>query len=101
MRDATFTRIVDNTRRSQWTFPFRGHWQCPASSSSFSLPSLWITFHYITVWKRMRAGAASPGKVVIDRAELERMRELGERLDRRIASLETILDAEAPEWRDR
>ena len=62
---------------------------------------LWIIFHYITVWKRMRAGAASPGKVVIDRAELDRMRELGEQLERRIESLETILDAEAPEWRNR
>lgn len=62
---------------------------------------LWIIFHYITVWKRTRAGAASPGKVVIDRAELDRMRELGEQLERRIESLETILDAEAPEWRNR
>ena len=62
---------------------------------------LWITFHYVTVWKRMRAGTAGPGKVVVDRAELERMRELGERLEGRIESLETILDAEAPEWRDR
>ena len=62
---------------------------------------LWITYHYITVWMRMRAGAASPGKVVIERAELDRMRVLGERLDQRIESLETILDAEAPEWRKR
>ena len=62
---------------------------------------LWIIFHYITVWKRMRAGASGPGKVVIDREELERMRELGQRLETRIESLETILDAEAPEWRER
>ena len=62
---------------------------------------LWIIFHYLTVWKRMRAGAASPGKVVIERDELVRMRDLGEQLERRIASLETILDEEAPEWRDR
>lgn len=62
---------------------------------------LWIVFHYITVWKRMRAGSAGPGKVTIDRAELERMQGLGERLEKRIESLETILDAEAPEWRER
>ena len=62
---------------------------------------LWIIFHYLTVWKRMRAGAANPGKVVIERDELVRMRDLGEQLERRIASLETILDEEAPEWRDR
>lgn len=62
---------------------------------------LWITFHYITVWKRMRAGTAGPGMVAVDRAELERMRELGDQLETRIESLETILDAEAPEWRNR
>ena len=49
----------------------------------------------------MRAGAAGPDSVVIDRAALERMRELGERLERRIESLETILDTETPEWRKR
>ena len=62
---------------------------------------LWITYHYITVWIRLRAGTASPGRVVIERAELERMRRLGEQLEQRIESLETILDAEAPEWRTR
>ena len=62
---------------------------------------LWIFFHYVTAWKRIRAGTAGPGKVVIDRAELERMRELAEQLERRLESVETILDAEAPEWRDR
>ena len=62
---------------------------------------LWITYHYITVWLRIRAGTAGPGKVVIDRAELERMREIGEQLERRLESLETILDDEAPEWRKR
>ena len=62
---------------------------------------IWIVFHYVTQWKRMRAGAAGPDSVVIDRAALERMRELGERLERRIESLETILDTEAPEWRKR
>ena len=62
---------------------------------------LWIIFHYVTVWKRMRAGTAGPGKIVIDREQLERMRDLGQQLEKRIESLETILDAEAPEWRER
>ena len=66
----------------------------------FILP-LWITYHYITVWMRMRGGTAKPGKVVIERAELDRMRALAEKLEQRIESLETILDAEAPEWRRR
>ena len=62
---------------------------------------LWIIFHYVTAWKRIRAGTAGPGKVVIERAELERMRGLAEQLERRLESVETILDVEAPEWRDR
>ena len=62
---------------------------------------LWIICHYFTVWMRMRAGAAGSGKVAIERAELDRMRALAEGLEQRIESLETILDAEAPDWRRR
>ena len=62
---------------------------------------LWVVFHYITAWKRIRAGTAGPGRVVVDSAELERMRELCGQLENRIESLETILDEEAPEWRER
>ena len=62
---------------------------------------LWVVFHYLTAWKRIRAGAAGPGRVVVDSAELERMRELCGKLENRIESLETILDEEAPEWRKR
>ena len=62
---------------------------------------LWILCHYATVWMRMRASAAGPGKVAVERAELDRMRALAEGLEQRIESLETILDAEAPGWRRR
>lgn len=62
---------------------------------------LWVFFHYITAWKRIRAGTAGPGRVAVDSAELERMRELCGQLENRIESLETILDEEAPEWRKR
>lgn len=62
---------------------------------------LWVIFHYITAWKRIRAGTAGPGRVAVDSAELERMRELCGQLENRIESLETILDDEAPEWRKR
>ena len=62
---------------------------------------LWIAFHYITAWKRIRAGTTGPGRVSVDSAELERMRELCGQLENRIESLETILDDEAPEWRKR
>ena len=62
---------------------------------------LWVVFHYITAWKRIRAGTAGPGRIAVDSAELERMRELCGQLENRIKSLETILDEEAPEWRKR
>ncbi len=62
---------------------------------------LWVIFHYVTAWKRIRAGTAGPGRVAVDSAELERMRELCGQLENRIESLETILDEEAPEWRKR
>ena len=62
---------------------------------------LWVIFHYVTAWKRIRAGTAGPGRVAVDSAELERMRELCGQLENRIESLETILDEEAPEWRER
>ena len=62
---------------------------------------LWVIFHYVTAWKRIRAGTAGPGRVAVDSAELERMRELCGELENRIESLETILDEEAPQWRER
>ena len=62
---------------------------------------LWVIFHYVTAWKRIRAGTAGPGRVAVDSAELERMRELCGQLENRIESLETILDEEAPQWRKR
>lgn len=62
---------------------------------------LWVVFHYLTAWKRIRARTAGPGRVAVDSAELERMRELCGQLENRIESLETILDEEAPDWRKR
>ena len=57
---------------------------------------LWITFHYITVWLRLRKGVAMSAE---DRAEMEALRKSAERLENRMESLETILDHEAPNWR--
>ena len=59
---------------------------------------LWITYHYITVWMRMRAGGA--GRAA-GGEEVARLRAAAEGLEERIASLESILDAEAPDWRSR
>lgn len=60
---------------------------------------IWLTFHYVTVWKRMRAGELGDGKVAIDREELQRLENVAQRLEGRISSLETILDNETPNWK--
>ncbi len=56
---------------------------------------LWLVLHYSTRWRQART--LSP--------ERERMLaglwQTARRLEGRIATLETILDAEAPGWRDR
>jgi phage shock protein B len=60
---------------------------------------LWLIFHYVTKWKRMKGGEVGAGMVAVDRAELERLRDSAERLERRLAALESILDTENPNWR--
>ena len=60
---------------------------------------LWIFFHYVTRWKTMKIAGATDDQTVVDRKELRRLRDLAERLEQRMDSLETILDADTPEWR--
>ena len=56
---------------------------------------LWITFHYITIWVRMRSEKQTGG----GGENLEKLRSTAERLEQRLQSIETILDHEAPNWR--
>ena len=56
---------------------------------------LWITFHYITIWARMRSEKQTGGAG----EDLEKLRSTAERLEQRLQSIETILDHEAPNWR--
>lgn len=58
---------------------------------------LWITYHYITVWMRMRAGGT--GNATSGGDEIARLGALATRLEARMDSLESILDGEAPDWR--
>ena len=60
---------------------------------------LWIFFHYVTKWKQMKLAGVTKDQTVVDNQELRRMRELADRLERRIESLETILDADSSNWR--
>ncbi len=60
---------------------------------------IWIIFHYATKWKQMKHAGAGEGQTVVDRKELKKLRETAVMLEERIDSLETILDADAPDWR--
>jgi len=62
---------------------------------------IWIIFHYATKWKQMKHAGAGEGQTVVDRKELKRLRQTAATLEERIDSLETILDAKAPEWRNK
>ena len=54
---------------------------------------LFIVLHFITKWKQSREISGGDEKM------LEDMWTLSQRLERRLESLETILDSELPDWR--
>lgn len=56
---------------------------------------LWIIFHHITKWKQMKIMSAE------DESNLGDMHRLAEKMENRINTLERILDAENPGWRNK
>ena len=65
---------------------------------------LWITFHYITIWARMRTGIRAgvrtgTGDPASRSEEIEALARSAERLEQRLNSIETILDGDAPDWK--
>jgi len=62
---------------------------------------LWIIGHYVTEWRRIKAGELGSGQVAVAKADLKRLRDTADRLAQRLESLETILDAEFPNWRSK
>jgi len=54
---------------------------------------LFIVLHFITKWKQSREISGGDEKM------LEDTWALSQRLERRLESLETILDSELPDWR--
>lgn len=56
---------------------------------------LLIVMYFVTRWKQTREITGG------DEEMLEELWELSQRLEDRLASLETILDSELPEWRKR
>lgn len=66
----------------------------------FVLP-VWIVFHYLTKWKRMKQREMGEHQVSVDPQELRRMRDTALRLEQRLDTLEKILDEKSPGWRNR
>ncbi len=62
---------------------------------------IWILFHYMTKWKMMKKAGAGDGETVVNRQELLNLRATAVSLEDRIRALETILDAQAPNWRQK
>lgn len=56
---------------------------------------VWIVVHYVTQSRRRRESAAERERI------LQALWERAEGMEQRITVLESILDAEAPQWRDR
>ena len=54
-----------------------------------------IVMHYLTKWREMKTLSGD------DERLLEVLWQTAQNLERRIDTLETILDKEAPDWRDR
>ncbi len=59
--------------------------------------SLWLVLHYVTRWRSERARALSAE----DQKMLAELSQSARKMEARIATLETILDAEVPGWRGR
>ncbi len=55
---------------------------------------IWIVAHYVTRWRTAKMLTGEDEKLIQD------LWESAERMDDRIRTLEKILDAEAPHWRD-
>jgi len=54
---------------------------------------IWIVAHYLVRWRKSRRLSAGDEKALADLYDLAR------RMEGRIATLERVLDAEAPGWR--
>ena len=64
---------------------------------------VWVVFHYITLWNRMKAEQqkSSPEQVAKEKEIVATLKGRAERLENRVETLERLLDAEVAEWRNR
>ncbi len=56
---------------------------------------IWIIAHYLTRWRRSRRLSAE------DEKALGELHAIAQAMESRIAALERVLDAEAPDWRSK
>ena len=56
---------------------------------------IWILFHYITRWKSTKTISNEDETLLAD------LWESADRIESRLTNIERILDAEAPNWRNR
>ena len=56
---------------------------------------IWIVSHYLVRWRRSRKLSLE------DEKTLGELNDIARRMEARVASLERVLDAEAPGWRTR
>ncbi len=56
---------------------------------------IWVLLHYITRWKSTKTISNEDESLLAD------LWESAERIDQRLTNIERILDAEAPDWRNR
>ena len=56
---------------------------------------LWLILHYITRWRATKVLSTEDEKMLVD------LWQSAKSIETRIAALETILDAEVPNWRRR
>ncbi|MGK9167891.1 envelope stress response membrane protein PspB [Inquilinus limosus] len=54
---------------------------------------IWLVLHYVTRWRSARTLSREDERMLVD------LWESAKRMELRIATLEKILDAEAPQWR--
>ena len=57
---------------------------------------IWLVFYYVDRWKRMNAATARG----LTSEEADTLREVAEKLEARVQSLEKLLDEQAVGWRD-
>lgn len=60
----------------------------------FSIPIIWIVMHYTT------KGRSSVGLSAEESKQLDELLQVADSMAERIKTLESILDAESPDWRE-